>query len=280
MVQEPAIQLSLFASGYCEAHESVVNPKQGKGKTKFYAVWALLQIPNIGNVLFDTGYSDHFQTATHNFPSRLYRWATPVTLNNKNSAKNILRDQGIDTKDIRYVIVSHFHADHIAALEDFPNARFICSTIAYQQVQHLSGLKAVSKGIIHKLMPTDFEDRVQFIEDIADNINVNKYGITEFSFLGLQNFKLLLLPGHARGMLGFYLTNPDNKILFATDASWNYNCYRAGILPSKIVKLFIDSWDDLVTTMEKLKNMEDSEKTITLLFTHCPRTLNFISNEV
>jgi glyoxylase-like metal-dependent hydrolase (beta-lactamase superfamily II) len=90
----------------------------------------------------------------------------------------------------------------------------------------------------------------------------------------------LLLPGHAKGMLGFYFTNPDNNILFATDASWNYNCYQAGILPSKIVKLFIDSWDDLVTTMKKLKNMEESEKGITVLFTHCPRTLNFISNEI
>lgn len=280
MVQDPAIKLSFYASGYCEAHSRVVNPINGKGKTKFYAVWALLQIPNIGNVLFDTGYSDHFHYATNSFPNRFYRWATPVTLDNKYSAKNILRDQGIDLKDISYVIISHFHADHISALADFPNAKFICSAIAYQQVQKLSGLKAVSKGIIHNLLPADFGERVEFIENISENIRVNTYGITEFSFLGLQNFKLLLLPGHAKGMLGFHFTNTEKNILFATDASWNYNYFSAGILPSKIVQLFIDSWIDFVTTIEKLKNMEESEKGITILFTHCPRTLTFISNDI
>ena len=127
MVQESEIKLSLYASGYCEAHARVVNPINGKGKTKFYAVWALLQIPSVGNVLFDTGYSEKFSIATNSFPNRFYRWATPVTFYKKNSAKNILRDKGIDAKDINYVIISHFHADHISALVDFPNAKFICS---------------------------------------------------------------------------------------------------------------------------------------------------------
>lgn len=280
MVQESEVKLSFYASGYCEAHARVVNPINGKGKTKFYAVWALLQIPSVGNVLFDTGYSEKFSIATNSFPNRFYRWATPVTFYKKNSAKNILRDKGIDAKDINYVIISHFHADHISALVDFPNAKFICSKIAYQQVQKSSGVKAVSKGIIHELIPADFGERVEYIEEIADNISVNKYGITEFLFLGLKNFKLLLLPGHAKGMLGFHFISPEKNILFATDASWNYNYYRDGILPSKIVKLFFDSWTDFVTTIEKLKKMEESEEEITILFTHCPKTLSFISNEI
>jgi len=280
MVQESEIKLSLYASGYCEAHARVVNPINGRGKTKFYAVWAFLQIPSVGNILFDTGYSEKFSAATNRFPNRFYRWATPVTFNKKDSAKNILRDKGIDSKDINYMIISHFHADHISALVDFPNAKFICSKIAYQQVQKSSGVKAVSKGIIHELIPADFRERVEYIEEIADNTSINKYGITEFSFLGLKNFKLLLLPGHAKGMLGFHFISPEKNILFATDASWNYNYYRDGILPSKIVKLFFDSWNDFVMTIEKLKKMEESEEEITILFTHCPKTLSFISNEI
>lgn len=280
MVQGTEIKLSFYASGYCEAHARIVDPIHGKGKTKFHAVWALIQIHNVGNVLFDTGYSDEFNTATQSFPNRFYRWATPMKLNENHKAKNILKEQGIDSTDINYVIISHFHADHISALVDFQNAKFICSELAYQQVQELSGVKAVSKGIIHKLIPPDFGERVEFIEQIADKKSVNKYGITEFSFFGLKNLKILLLPGHAKGMLGFHFTNPGKNILFATDASWDLNCYRNGILPSKVVKLFFDSWNDFVTTIEKLKSMEKAEEGITILFTHCPKTLTFISNEI
>jgi glyoxylase-like metal-dependent hydrolase (beta-lactamase superfamily II) len=157
MAQESEIKLSFYASGYCEAHASVVDPIHGKGKRKFYAVWAFLQIPDVGNVLFDTGYSEEFNAATRRFPSRFYRWVTPITLNLKHTAKNILEEQGFDSKEIDYVIVSHFHADHISGLGDFPNAKFICSKSAYRQVQKISGLKAVSKGIIHQLIPADFD---------------------------------------------------------------------------------------------------------------------------
>ncbi len=280
MAQESEIKLSFYASGYCEAHARVVDPIHGKGKKKFYAVWAFLQIPDVGNVLFDTGYSEEFNAATRRFPNRFYRWATPITLNLKHTAKNILEEQGIDSKEIDYVIVSHFHADHISGLRDFPNAKFICSESAYRQVQKISGLKAVSKGIIHQLIPSDFDKRVIFIEEFADHIIVNKYGITEFSFFGLKNLKLLLLPGHAKGMLGFHFRSAEKNILFATDAFWDYTCFRNAILPSKVVKLFFDFWDDFVATNKNLKNMEDSEEGITILFTHCPKTLTYISNEI
>ena len=280
MAQESEIKLSFYASGYCEAHASVVDPIHGKGKRKFYAVWAFIKIPDVGNVLFDTGYSEEFNATTRRFPNRFYRWATPITLNLKHTAKNILEEQGFDSKEIDYVIVSHFHADHISGLGDFPNAKFICSESAYRQVQNTSGLKAVSKGIIHQLIPADFDKRVIFIEEFADHIIVNKYGITEFSFFGLKNLKLLLLPGHAKGMLGFHFRSAEKNILFATDAFWDYTCFRNTILPSKVVKLFFDSWDDFVVTNKNLKNMDESEEEITILFTHCPKTLTYISNEI
>mgnify|MGYP000432146207 CR=1 FL=1 len=53
MAQEPKITVQFFASGYCLAHEKIVNPKTGKGKCKFYAVWALIHVPSIGLVAID-----------------------------------------------------------------------------------------------------------------------------------------------------------------------------------------------------------------------------------
>lgn len=275
MAQEPTINVQLFASGYCVAHEQIVNPVSGKGKCKFYAVWALIQIPDLGYVLFDTGYSDAFQEATRRFPARFYRWATPVFLKNEETAKSILMQKGIQPEEIKYIIISHFHADHVAGLKDFPKTPIICSKSAYLEVKKISGILAVRKGILHALLPDDFDERVMYIEDMADDITENKYGLTEYRLFGSSVFKLVLLPGHARGMLGFIVEDASKHLLYATDAAWFYTCYAEKILPKKVVKLFFDSWKAFTETQEKLRAYEKDKPDVKLLFTHCPLTLNY-----
>lgn len=280
MAPNSELKIQLFASGYCEANDYIVNKSNFSIKTKFYAVWALIDFPNIGYVLFDTGYSEAFQLATKHFPERLYRWATPVSLKPSQSAKAILEKQQIKVEDIKYIIISHFHADHIAGLNDFPHSKFICSKDAYLETIDLQGIKAVSKGILHQLLPLDFKLRLSFIEELADTIIINKFGLTEFKLFGNSNCTFVSLPGHAKGMLGFIYKNETESFFYATDASWNYDTYSRGVLPHKIVKLFFDSWDDFIKTQHKIKMFENENKHFRILFTHCKKTLAYISNEI
>lgn len=269
--------IQFFASGYCEAHERIVDPKKGKGKCSFYAVWALIHAPQVGYILFDTGYSNAFLEATQSFPARCYRWATPLFLNQDESAEQLLWKQGIHTDEIKYIVLSHFHADHIAGLKDFPKAQVICSREAYDEVKSIKGFKAVSKGILHGLLPSDFERRLLFIEDIADQKLVNQFGITTYWFLGMKELQLISLPGHARGMLGFVFKSAVHHLVYATDASWRYETYSNGILPNKVVKIFLDSWTDFVATQKKLQAYEKHYQDVQVLFTHCPKTLNYLN---
>jgi glyoxylase-like metal-dependent hydrolase (beta-lactamase superfamily II) len=266
------LKISYFTSGYCTAHANIADPKNGRGEARFYAVWALIQHPELGFMLFDTGYSPLFQEVTASFPDRFYRWATPVFFNENETAKAILHQRGIAPEDINYVIISHFHADHVAGLKDFPNAKLICTKTAYQQMVQLNGLKAVSTGILKGLIPDDIAERVLFVEDIAQK-NEDKSGLI---FFDLFNFKLVLLPGHARGMLGFWANNQ----LFATDASWSLDTFEKSILPNKIVKLFFDSWADYVDTQAKLRLFLKQNPATKILFTHCPETLKYIESDV
>jgi len=269
--------IQFFASGYCEAHERIVDPQNGKGKCSFYAVWALIYTPKIGYILFDTGYSNAFLEATQSFPARCYRWATPLFLNQDESAKQLLLKHGIHTDEIKYIVLSHFHADHIAGLKDFPKAQVICSWEAYNEVKSIKGIKAVSKGILHGLLPSDFESRLLFIEDFADQKLVNQFGITTYCFLGIKELQLISLPGHARGMLGFVFKSASHHLVYATDSSWRYETYLNGILPNKVVKIFLDSWTDFVATQKKLQAYEKHFKDVQVLFTHCPKTLNYLN---
>lgn len=281
MAQNQNISLEFFASGYCEAHAKAVNPQTGKGKDTFYAVWALIYVPETGYVLFDTGYTPYFETETARFPEKFYRLMTPVFLKETETAKAILAQKGISERDIKYVIISHFHADHVAGLKDFPSAKFICSEAALEEVKTLHGVKAVSKGIIHGLLPADFLQRVVTIEQFADKMTVSNEGIITYFLFKNEQFKLVVLPGHARGMLGFVFETDDKKVFYGTDASWSYDMYQQKILPSKVVKLFFDSWTDFVETQEKIRGFEAQNPAFTVLFTHCKKTLAYIkSNDI
>jgi len=280
MVQGANISLQFFSSGYCEAHARIADPINGKGKTRFHAVWALLYFPTLGYVLFDTGYNIQFQIATQGFPARFYRWATPVTINKNDTALSILASHGIKPEQINYVIISHFHADHICGLKDFPNAKFICTKAAYEQVSDHRGFAALRRGILHGLIPTDLENRILFVEEIADYIYIDNFGLKTFKMFGTEEFRLILLPGHARGMLGFTYETTEKSIMYATDGSWSYDTFQKRILPNRIVKLFFDSWSEYCQTQKKLLDFESKNTNYEVLFTHCPRTLNHISNAI
>lgn len=280
MVQNEQISLQFFASGYCEAHANVVNPVSGKGKAKFYAVWALLFIPKIGYVMFDTGYNSEFHRATEAFPDRLYRWITPTVVKESETAKSILAAKGIAADDIQYIIISHFHGDHISALKDFPQAKFLCTEESLAQAKSVKGFQAVSKGILTGLFPKDFWERVETVEAISDRITTSSEGIKEYYLFQNQHFKLTYLPGHAKGMLGFIFDTDDTKIFYGTDAAWSYETYSKGILPRPIVKLFFDSWQDFIETQNKIRAFEKNHPAFEVLFTHCPKTLNFLVHEI
>lgn len=271
MVQGNAPEVSFFVSGYCVSPARVVNPKGPGGNTRFHAVWALLHTPDTGYILFDTGYTQRFQQATQPFPQRLYRWFTPCVVTEEETALQTLRQRGIPPETIRYIIVSHFHADHIGGLRDFPQAQILCSAAAFQQTVELRGIRAVSRAILHDLIPEDISERVRFVEDISEK-SIHASGLQLFALFGNPALRLVLLPGHAKGMLGFWIQD----ILYASDAAWSSESFDQGILPQPVAKLFFDSWDDYTATWKKLKYFQLQHPEVRLLFTHCPGTLNWL----
>jgi len=278
MVQSSKIEVKFFASGYCTAHARVVSPKSGRGMMRFYAVWTLIKHPELGILLFDAGYNSDFFKVTKKWPERLYRWATPVILKEEETAKEILAKEGIAADDVNYFVISHFHGDHICALNDFPSAKFLCTAAALKQVKELNGFSAVRKGILKKLLPIDFFERVVLLENIysvsVDSVSKLKFYVS----IHHDGLRFVELPGHARGMIGFYLKTEEQDLLYATDAAWDKHTFLNRILPSPIVKLFFDSWKDFKQTNENLLKFLKANPKTEILFTHCPQTLKHVEN--
>ena len=89
---------------------------------------------------------------------------TPVYFDPAESLAHQLREAGYAEGDIQALIVSHFHADHIAGLQDFSHLDFICSGEGWQQTRGLRGFAALKRAFIPGLIPADFESRLQFME--------------------------------------------------------------------------------------------------------------------
>jgi glyoxylase-like metal-dependent hydrolase (beta-lactamase superfamily II) len=262
------IRLYLNYAGYCTAKASHAVKGDPPKDIHFKALFAVIQHPEKGYVIFDTGYSTNFYKSTRSFPNKIYAWITKVFIKEKEEIKNQLIAAGISPNDIEHIIVSHFHADHIGGLKDFPNARFYCSTKAANQALEISALTGFSKGILKTLIPNDFHLRAQYLEELPcqeiDPILGKVYDI-----FGDSSILAFHLPGHAAGQIGIKIQTEKRTYLMVADACWDQRAITQNKLPNPIVRLFFDSWKDYQESIQKLKAYQQQYPEALLIPSHC-----------
>ncbi len=270
--------LYLNYAGFCLAKEKH-SIKDGANKMiKYHALFGLIQHPEKGYILFDTGYTYRFFDATRKFPSKIYALITKVSINKQDEIKNQMIRNGIRPEEINHILLSHFHADHTGGLIDFPNAKIYCTKKAWMHTQGLSQLFSFSKGVLKKQHPENMADRIQFIEVISSKTTHPILGV-EYDIFNDQSILAYDLPGHAAGQFGIRLkTNKKNYFLIA-DACWLSASYRNNIYPHPIVKLFFHSWKDFKQTLSKLNKFHRLHPEELIVPTHCKQTTDPLINE-
>ena len=98
----------ILHAGYCTAPEHIAIQGGAWRHIHFPAMFALIEHPRFGPMLFDTGYSYRFFEETRKFPNRFYRWMTPVTLCEKDLATNQLSTLNI-SKDPVFIECGQAH---------------------------------------------------------------------------------------------------------------------------------------------------------------------------
>src|SRR5580704_3485343 len=101
----------LLSAGFCTHPEAMTRRGAGWGACRFPAGFALIRHAREGAILFDTGYSERFHAQTAHFPAALYARITPVHVSAVQTARHQLMLFGVAPSDVRFVILSHFHAD-------------------------------------------------------------------------------------------------------------------------------------------------------------------------
>lgn len=268
----PAIDLRLLSVGSCR-HPEWITLRGGRlGPAKFPSVCALLRHPRFGPVLYDTGYAERFFTATDPFPERFYRWLTPVRLPARERLAARLAGFGVTPADVRYCIISHLHADHVAGLRDLPNARFVLLRRELDAFATRGRCAQVRRGLLRALLPDDFADRLLFADDcrtLAPPPWRAALG-TGFDLFGDGSVAGVPLAGHAPGQLGIALRDAgDRDVLLCADACWSRRALRERRPPSPLAGLLFDDRRAYRRTFERLCELSNAPDGPLIVPSHC-----------
>lgn len=268
----------LMTAGSCGQVEKFTNTTKPLKSIQFPAHFSLIHHHKEGYILVDTGYSDHFHDAAKNFPYSLYAKITPIQFKPGDSAVEQLAALGIHSSDVKYIFITHFHADHISGLLDFPNAKFICSRKAYGDVQDKKGIAALLKGFLPDLLPEDFAERVLFLEDgkiasqedlFPEAASLEILNSPIYDVFGDGSIFSVDLSGHAHGQMGLLFKQNDKVIFLVADAAWDSSAVRNLEMPSKITKLIIHDYEVFRTTLTQLHHFYKKHPHVAMIPSHC-----------
>lgn len=258
----------LFDTGHCLAWEHHLLHGAQRVRMECRALATLLQHPTYGWIAWDTGYAPRMLAATAHWPARLYRVATPLRLQASQALVEQLGQLQLQPADIRMVIVSHFHADHVAGLLDFPHAQLVATQSAWDDVVRRRGFAALRRGYLPTLIPADFAPRAQLITTFAD-APLPILGPSHDLF-GDGLLRLVPLPGHARGQMGLLAQTAPGPILFAADGCWHSRAYRECRPPHPITRFLVDDMTAVHATIKRLHEFSAACPAVTIVPSHCP----------
>ena len=271
-----AVKVSIFSAGFCSCPEHIAIQGGRWRNIRFPAMFALFEHPRFGAMLFDTGYSERFFSETEHFPNRLYRMLTPVSLRPEQLAINQLSRLNIQPGDITRIFISHFHADHIAALGDFPRAKYVYLPQALDCVHNLQGLGALSRAWLPGLVPGDFSERAVPVTPAASRPLPPEYAPfrTGFDLLGDESLLAIELPGHAAGQMGIFARDENgSSSFFVADAAWLARSIEENRPPHKLANFIFPNPAAYRETLANLHRFSANRPEVHVIPSHCEATL-------
>ena len=230
--------------------------------------------PKAGPTLIDTGFTSHcLGMSGRSLALRSYVCVLSPKLVTKEQARPFLAHFGLTPADISRVIVTHFHADHVSGLTEFPNARFTATGTAWTKVQRNTAFQNLRYGVFAELIPRDFSTRLDVIEQAIPKKTAHLPD--GHDIFGDGSVLAVPLRGHADGHFGLLFEQLEKPLLYATDTQWVSDALLSERRPRLFPRLISDSFKDITRSCDEVEAFHNAGGNVILCHDDAPSPYDY-----
>lgn len=217
--------------------------------------YGLFEHPREGLVLIDTGYTEQLFGA-RGASIALYRQLLRPRLDPDQLPMTRIAALGASAADVRHVLLTHLHADHVCGTPDFTKATFYVSRPSIELFERGRLLEQHRQSLYPGLLPADFKSRCRLVEDTATRLLPGGLG-SGFDVFGDGSSLVVPLPGHMAGHYGVLWPEGPRPLLYGVDAAWTMTGLRANPIPPPPLRWILASQEDVRASARKIAAFAD-----------------------
>jgi glyoxylase-like metal-dependent hydrolase (beta-lactamase superfamily II) len=231
--------------------------KKSSGSINLNVRYGLLEHPVLGPVIIDAGYAPRIVAGMRRSPAlQIYSAILRPRISINGDPVRVLADLGYQLNDVKHVILTHLHADHVGYLPLFEGARIHMPEACRRIVLENPLFSALKEGIFRELLPKPEKQSITAFEasklvHIPEGLGDGRDILADGSCLSVS------LPGHALGHTGLYFPFIEEPMLYAVDAAWSREALLQNRAPGFPANLVAHNHKREITTMKRLQTFTD-----------------------
>lgn len=254
-------EVKLYCCGSCVNDLSIAFRGMPREKREFPARAALIRHSKLGNILYDTGYSE--EIFRDGLFLGLYRLLNPVRLGREETIAARLKKDGISPKSVRKVILSHAHPDHVGGLSQLSGVELVATG---EVLEAFHGHRIRDLMCRSLMPPTGCIRTERQPGNRSENHFLCRYFERVYDLFGDGSIYGVVLDGHCRGQLGLWI--PDVRLFLAADACWGGDL--AGAVPRMrlLLRLLQKDFGAYRDTVRRICRLKREHPEIRVVFSH------------
>jgi glyoxylase-like metal-dependent hydrolase (beta-lactamase superfamily II) len=193
----------------------------------------LIHHPSAGLVLVDTGLHPSIAADPRQNLGRLAVRFAPVTLRAGEDVPAQLRARGIDTREVKVVVMTHLHLDHASAISEFPSSTFVVAEREWVAATR------DRRPLLRGYRPAHYDFAFDYRTIDYDRGGIDSYATfgRTFDLFGDGSIRLAYTPGHSAGHQAVICRLRERDFVIAGDAIYTHRQLEDGPLPPRPVDM-------------------------------------------